>query len=72
MSDSAFKTGAYPGLTTKQLEAAYAKYAAIPGHGATAEKMQAELDRRFAVASGDVSVMTNGERLRFARETSKS
>lgn len=64
MSDSAFKTAAYPGLTTEQLKAAYIKNAAIIGNGAIAEKMQAELDRRFAVSLGDISAMTAGERLR--------
>ena len=63
--DAAFPTAAYPSMTNKELEAAYQKYNAIPGYGATADKMQAELDRRYAVSTGDVSVMTPGERLRF-------
>lgn len=67
MSDSAFKTAPFPGLTTSQLEAAYAEKSSIPGFGEVAAKMQAELDRRFAVANGDKSVMTDGERLRFAK-----
>lgn len=67
MSDSAFKTAAYPGLTTAQLEEAYARNSKIIGHGEICEKMQAELDRRFAVSNGDVSVMTAGERLRYAK-----
>lgn len=66
--DAAFKTAAYPGYTTAELEAAYAKYSGIPGHGETAAKMQAEIDRRFAVSLGDVSVMTAGERLRYYKE----
>lgn len=65
MSDSAFKTAAYPGFTTKQLEEMYAEKSSIVGFGEVAEKIQAELDRRYAAKAGDVSVMTPGERLRF-------
>jgi hypothetical protein len=67
MSDSAFKTAAFPGYTTAELEKSYAEKSAIIGYGAHCEKIQAELDRRYAVAAGDVSQMTPGERLRFAK-----
>lgn len=65
MSDSAFKTAAFPGLTTKELEDAYSAKSKIVGYGDFCEKAQAELDRRYAVAAGDVSKMTPGERLRM-------
>lgn len=69
MSDSAFKTAAYPGYTTAQLRA----FIADPDGGsqennkAIADAMTAEVLRRDRVAAGDVSVMTNGERLRHVK-----
>lgn len=78
MSDAAFKTGAYPGYTTAQLRAALDRKEdeasgmcnTIPftdrkNAEEVAKKMRAEITRREAVAAGDVSVMTPGERLRF-------
>lgn len=65
MSDAAFKTAAFPGMTTKELEEAYAAKSKVVGYGDVAEKMQAELDRRAAAKAGDVSAMTPGERLRM-------
>lgn len=67
MADTAFKAAAFPGLTTAQLEREYAAKSKIFGYGDFCEKAQAELDRRYAVANGDVSVMTPGERLRFVK-----
>ena len=58
--DNAFSGRAFPGFTTAHL---VAKIAAGEG----TEKMVAEVARRAAVAAGDVSKMTNGERLRFAK-----
>lgn len=72
MSDAAFKTAKYPGYTTEQLKVAVAAYdpeAALDtarGPQIIAE-MKAEIKRRAAVAAGDVSQMTDGERLRWVR-----
>lgn len=65
MADAAFRTAAFPGMTTNELEEAYAAKSKVVGYGDVAAKMQAELDRRAAVKAGDVSVMTPGERLRM-------
>ncbi len=61
MSDAAFKTAAYPAYTTAELKAA------IAGGSANSEKMVAEINRRAKRDAGDVSVMTDGERLRHVR-----
>lgn len=68
MSDSAFATCMFPGLTTKELEDKYAA-AYINGHGDIdfCTKAQKELDRRYAVRDGDMTQMTAGERLRFVK-----
>lgn len=60
--DNAFKTAAYPAMTTQELRAAV-----VGASGERFEKLANEIARREAAASGDVSVMTQGERLRFAR-----
>ena len=39
---------------------------------ATVTKMQAEVDRRAKAAAGDWSVMTDGERLRYAQSTGRT
>lgn len=70
--DAAFKTAAYPAYTTAQLREFVADYdpaTALDKFRApqAIADMKAEITRREAVAAGDVSVMTNGERLRFAR-----
>ena len=57
--DNAFSGRAFPGFTTAEL---IAKIEA----GCVDARMIAEVARRKAVAGGDVSKMTNGERLRFA------
>jgi hypothetical protein len=62
MSDAAFQTAPYPGYTTTQLNAAIAAGRGNP-------IMLAEVARRAAVAAGDVSVTTPGERLHAARAT---
>jgi hypothetical protein len=72
MSDAAFKSAPYPGHTSSELRAFIAK-----AHGDAAalgvdmseriSKMNDELNRRVKVASGDRSVMTDGERLQWAR-----
>lgn len=63
MSDAAFKSAPYPGCTTAQLR----EFVADPDRDPiSAEVMRREIERREMVAAGDVSVMTPGERLRFA------
>lgn len=57
MSDSAFKTAPYSGFTTEQLRTSV-KDCSNPS-------IEAEIARREAVAAGDVSKMTDGERRRF-------
>jgi hypothetical protein len=69
MSDSAFKTAAYPSFTTQQLEAFIADPKVSP---ITREVMEAEIVRRAKVAAGDWSVMTAGERLRHAQATGRT
>lgn len=59
--DSAFPTADYPGYTTNELREFLRKK---PDNA----KMSAEIERRERVAQGDVSVMTPGERLRYARK----
>ena len=61
MSDSAFKTAKYPAYTTAELEISIANGRDEFGF------MRAEIDRRAKRDAGDVSVMTDGERLRYAR-----
>lgn len=69
MSDAAFKTAPFPGITNDRL----AEVIEIARNDATAypaptiERMKAELERRAAAKAGDVSQMTPGERLRFAK-----
>lgn len=65
MSDAAFKTGKYPAYTTPQLMVAIKS-----GQGNDA--MVAEVERRQKVAAGDWSVMTDGERLRYAQSTGRT
>lgn len=60
MSDAAFKTAAFPGYTTNELRAAVAE-------GRGNETIVREIARREKALAGDTSVMTDGERLRFAR-----
>lgn len=64
MSDAAFKSAPYPAYTTAQLREFVAYDDADP---ITRDVMQREIARREAVAAGDVSQMTDGERLRLAR-----
>lgn len=57
MSDSAFKTHPYPSYTSDQLRA-------FIGEGRDTEgRMYGELLRRAKRDAGDVSVMSDGERL---------
>lgn len=65
--DNAFATAAYPSLTTAQLREKVASRQDCRIFDETTEKMVRELERRDAVAAGDVSKMTDGERLRAAR-----
>jgi len=67
MADNAFATAAFPGYTTSQLQYAYNAKSKIIGFGDVAERIQKELDRRFARDNGDMSVMTSGESLRFVK-----
>jgi hypothetical protein len=60
MSDAAFATAKYPSYTTAQLEGFIAE-----GKGNAA--MVGEIERRAAVAAGDFSRATPGERLRAVR-----
>jgi hypothetical protein len=63
MSDAAFPTGRYPAFTTSELES----FLADGRPAVIADAMRAEIARRHAVAAGDVSQMTPGERLRYFR-----
>lgn len=58
--DNAFSGRAFPGFTTAEL---VAKIDA----GCNDPRIVAEVARRKAVAAGDVSKMSDGERLRFAK-----
>lgn len=64
--DAAFKTAAYPTMTTKELEAAVER-AYLDLDLVKAEKLSTEIERRKKAMAGDESVMTQGERLRFIR-----
>jgi hypothetical protein len=57
--DAGFKSGMFPGFTLAEL---VAKVAAGQG----SEKMAAEIARRQAVAAGDMSKASDGERLHAA------
>ena len=59
--DSAFKTAPYSGYTTDQLRQMVSK------PSAKARDMWAEIDRREAVANGDMTHATAGERLRYVQ-----
>jgi len=61
MSDAAFKTAMYPAYTTTQLQVMAANCTTD-----ARAKMEAELLRRAKRDAGDVSVMTDGERLHRA------
>lgn len=61
MADAAFKTAAYPSYTTAELR----DY--IAGGFDYNGSAKAEIARREAVAAGDVSAMTPGERLRHSK-----
>lgn len=61
MSDSAFKSAPYPSYSTAQLREWVAN-----GHE-RATIMTAEIERRAKRDAGDVSVMTDGERLRHVQ-----
>lgn len=64
MSDAAFKTAAYPAYSTNELR----EWLRRPHSGMTEEvttRVYREVERREKVAAGDVSVMTDGEKLRY-------
>jgi len=63
--DCALPTGAYPAYTTAQLEEFLSGTGERCLGEQTASKMRAEIERRHAVAAGDVSRMSPSERLRF-------
>lgn len=70
MSDAAFRSAKYPGYTTAQLKQVLIDSKGGDVRGITEDhrfEMADEIARRSKVADGDVSVMTSGERLRFAR-----
>lgn len=62
MADAAFPTAKFPAYTTVQLNKWIAEGKDEAGH------MAFEVARRAKVAEGDFSVMTAGERLRWARK----
>ena len=64
--DAAFKTAAYPAYTTAELRRWLAEHASGTRQFADGQyhKICAELTRRAKRDAGDVSVMTDGERLR--------
>lgn len=68
MADAAFPTAKYPGYTTAQLRL-YVRQGAPDSQDSveTIRLMKAEIARREAVAAGDESQMTPGERLRHSR-----
>lgn len=63
MSDAAFKTALYPGYTTQQLR----EWAPSRPEGVR-RQMEAEIARRERRDAVDVSVMTDGERLRYSKQ----
>lgn len=63
MSDSAFKSAPFAGYTTDELRAFLAGNP-LPS---AIENMRREIARREAVANGDYSQATDGERLRAVR-----
>jgi hypothetical protein len=71
MSDSAFKTAPYSGYSTPQLREFVAKIDDMNNPTLEVQNrrsvMFAEIERRERVEAGDVSVMTDGERLRRVR-----
>jgi hypothetical protein len=69
MSDSAFKSAPYSGYTNAEL-AKFINDANTSVYNVA--KMRAELERRQQVAQGNVSVMTDGERLRHVRKSAVS
>lgn len=62
--DSAFKSAPYSGYTTRELQQSFRRQE----NEETRDKMLAELVRRRRVAAGDMSVATDGEKLRAVRE----
>lgn len=66
MSDAAFKTAAYPAYTTAELDLMLLKHeerrVILPAK--IKADITAEIARRAKRDAGDVSVMTDGERLR--------
>lgn len=80
MSDSAFKTHPYPSYTTAELRERVAGWeannVAARAAGLQAgvdvyDRMRAEIERRAKRDAGDVSVMSDGERLRHVRQAAK-
>lgn len=66
MSDSAFKSAPFAGFTSRELEA---RVAQLSDDDPKRYQMLAEIARRERVAAGDRSVMTAGERLRYAQKS---
>lgn len=66
MSDSAFKSASFPGYTTKELQR-WLVDVEVELDDESYLKVVAEVERRAKIAEGDVSVMTQGERLRYIR-----
>lgn len=75
MSDAAFRTAKYPGYTTAELQKIIedSKGGNVPGITEDHRfEMADEIGRRAKVKAGDVSVMTEGERLRHREATGRT
>ncbi|MCO5159660.1 MAG: hypothetical protein M9939_00870 [Mesorhizobium sp.] len=59
MSDATFPTPAFPGYTTGELRF---MLAGLAGGYLEKQKLEAEIERREKVASGDETAMTPGEK----------
>jgi hypothetical protein len=68
MSDSAFPAGAFPGHTLEALKVSARNMDELVPNSPTLPKLKAEIARREAIAAGDYSNSTPGERLRAVRE----
>lgn len=75
MSDAAFKIAKYPGYTTAELQKIIEDSKGGNVRGVTEDhrfEMADEIARRAKVKAGDVSVMTDRERLRHVQATGRT
>lgn len=73
--DAAFKTAKYPGYTTAELQKILVDSKGGNMAGITEDhrfEIADEIARRAKVKAGDVSVMTDGERLRHRHATGRT